>query len=488
MLLEKEKTDAPAGKEEKATSQETKRTLLFLSHATPEDNGFASWLATQLANAGYEVWCDVTKLLGGEKFWDDITDAVENYTFRFLFASTLHSNRKQGALRELNMALKTEEATKIKDFIIPLKVDQFPFKSTQDSVKDRNFVRFDENWAAGLAQLLKLLERENTPRSPLAGPSCVSEWYQNSLDQNRKIVVTNERCYSNWFKIHLPKHIKIHQTSLPADTLLAYTHSLTYPHRIHGTKIITFAAAHEIEESLGADVKISKTSEVDTEDFIDSGNEDFEIASFDANNILNDIVRQAWENTITGQGLKSYELASGLKAWFFKKGHLEKDRAYFTAMGKRRTYRQLVGNKSKRNIEGQKLSDGHWHYAISASPQLTPFPRLVLRHHVVFTDDGETPWNSANRMHKARRSVCKQWWNREWRDRLFAFCSAIGNGQKELSLPVGQDAVMNLSTVPIVFTSPWSYFEDGTVGLNEEVEIELIEDDIEEDDDSEETE
>lgn len=487
MLLEKERTGVPAGDGKKSASQETKRTLLFLSHATPDDNTFAKWLAAQLANAGYEVWCDVTKLLGGEKFWDDITDAVENYTFRFLFASTLHSNQKQGTLRELNMALKAEEETKIRDFIIPLKVDQFPFASTQDSIKDRNFVRFDENWAAGLAQLLKLLERENTPRNPLSGPSCVGEWYKNSIDQNRKIVVTNERCYSNWFKIHLPKSVRVHEISLPADTLTAFANCLSFPHRIHGTKIIAFAAPHEVQECLGYEVTISETSEIVTSDFINAGYAEAGIASLEANNIMSDIVRQAWENTMSRQGLKNYDLASGLKAWFFKKGHLEKDKAFFSAMGKRRTYRQMVGNKSKRNIEGQKVLDGYWHYAISASPQLSPFPRLVLRHHVVFTENGEIPWSNANRMHKARRSVCKNWWNREWRDRLFAFCSAIGEGQKELLLTVGENEVMKLSTVPLSFISPWSYFEDGTVGLNEEADIELIEDD-EEENGSEETE
>ena len=61
------------------------RTLVFVSHAAPEDNVFAKWLATQLAIAGYEVWCDVTKLLGGEKFWDDITEAIEKYACRVIF-------------------------------------------------------------------------------------------------------------------------------------------------------------------------------------------------------------------------------------------------------------------------------------------------------------------------------------------------------------------------------------------------------------------
>ena len=48
--------------------QETQeRDTLLLSHANPEDNEFTLWLALQLANHGYKVWSDLTKLLG-ERF------------------------------------------------------------------------------------------------------------------------------------------------------------------------------------------------------------------------------------------------------------------------------------------------------------------------------------------------------------------------------------------------------------------------------------
>ena len=50
--------------------------MLFISHANPEDNEFAQWLALQLAKCGYPVWCDLTKLLGGETFWSDIEEAL----------------------------------------------------------------------------------------------------------------------------------------------------------------------------------------------------------------------------------------------------------------------------------------------------------------------------------------------------------------------------------------------------------------------------
>ena len=146
-------------KQEVSRSTEIQRKILFVSHATPEDNDFAKWLASQLAIAGYEAWCDVTELLGGERFWNNIEEVIDTATFRFLFVSTLHSNKKPGSLRELKLAQEAQSKHRLKDFIVPLKIDAFPFSSMQDSIQDLNMVRFDETWAGGLCQLLALLER-----------------------------------------------------------------------------------------------------------------------------------------------------------------------------------------------------------------------------------------------------------------------------------------------------------------------------------------
>jgi hypothetical protein len=59
--------------------------MIFISHANPEDNLFAQWLALRLAGDGYPVWCDLTKLLGGEDFWRDIETAIRERTAKFLY-------------------------------------------------------------------------------------------------------------------------------------------------------------------------------------------------------------------------------------------------------------------------------------------------------------------------------------------------------------------------------------------------------------------
>ena len=452
------------------------RRLLFVSHATPEDNSFAEWLASQLAIHGYEVWCDRTQLLGGEKFWNDIGDAIDRHAFRVLFASTLHSNQKAGTLRELKMALDAGPRHGLKDFLVPLKVDQFPFEATDERIRDLNFVRFDESWEAGLHQLLALLDREGAPKSPQAGPACVAEWRQRSLDCRRKHVVKEDHYVSNWFEMTLPDHLFFHRLAGPAKRLKDAAGDMPYPCRMHGDYLATFATAPDVNDALGPLFSVAETLATATESFIDHGNEPLAIAAFDAGNIVTDLVQKAWNATLQARAFCKHELGSGQIAWFFPSGHLEKNRGYFVTKGGKRAYRQLVGNKSKKTPDGSRRPDGFWHYAVSGSPQIHGFARLALHHHVIFTDDGRTPWSSAERMQKARRSVCKQWWNGEWRDRLFAICAALGDENGEFLLDVGSDQAVRIAMSPMSFTSPWSYFEDNESGLDENAEVELVED------------
>lgn len=451
------------------------RQILFLSHATPEDNEFARWLASQLVIAGYQVWCDVTDLLGGERFWSDIEEAIACASFRFLFVSTIHGNTKPGTLRELKLAQQAQIDHDLKDFIVPLKVDQFPFGSMQPSIQDLNMIRFDETWAAGLRQLLALLEREGAPKSSSAGADAVMDWYSRSMDCTRQVVRSNDKYLSNWFALQLPPQVYGHKFRGPSASLPSVATGFPYPYRVVGSHLVTFAPGWKVVDSLGPGWAEDDVVICDTDAFISDGSELLGIATFDAANVVSDLIRQSWEAEMHVRQLSSFELASGILAWFFKNQQLEKNKAHFTVAGRRKTYRQLVGLKSKNTIDGGKMPDGFWHYAVSASPQLHPFPRLVLRHHVVFTDDGQTPWLKADRMHKARRSVCKQWWNREWRDRLLAFCAQFEDDQKGLALPTGGENIV-AEMRPIGFTSPWTYYEDGEVGLDESAEIELIED------------
>src|SRR5271170_4787545 len=90
------------------------RDVLLLSHANPEDNEFTLWLALQLVNEGYRVWCDLTKLLGGEVFWDDIEEVIETRAVKVLYILSRASNAKDGSLKELHFAQGVAKKEKLK--------------------------------------------------------------------------------------------------------------------------------------------------------------------------------------------------------------------------------------------------------------------------------------------------------------------------------------------------------------------------------------
>jgi TIR domain len=70
------------------------RDTAFVSHAHPEDNTFALWLTLRLGEMGFKVWCDLTKLIGGETFWDNAEDAIRNSAAKFLYVLSRTSNTK----------------------------------------------------------------------------------------------------------------------------------------------------------------------------------------------------------------------------------------------------------------------------------------------------------------------------------------------------------------------------------------------------------
>ena len=80
----------------KSAHSTVNRDTVFVSHANPEDNTFALWLALRLGELGFKVWCDLTKLIGGETFWDSAEDAIRQGTAKFLFVLSRTSNSKDG--------------------------------------------------------------------------------------------------------------------------------------------------------------------------------------------------------------------------------------------------------------------------------------------------------------------------------------------------------------------------------------------------------
>src|SRR5205823_4120139 len=109
---------------------------------------------------GYNVWCDVVKLKGGDDFWKDIEEAIRHHTRRFVFVTSRKSNTKPGALKELALAETVARNLNEDGFIIPVKIDDLPYTEHNIQIQRLNALNFGGGWEKGLADLLDTLEND----------------------------------------------------------------------------------------------------------------------------------------------------------------------------------------------------------------------------------------------------------------------------------------------------------------------------------------
>lgn len=425
-----------------------RRDMLFLSHANPEDDLVTGWLALQLAREGYPVWCDLTKLLGGEAFWDDIQAAIEYRTAKFLYVLSRNSNSKDGPLAELTVARDVERKLGLRDFIIPLHVDDLPHNETHILLRRLSTVPFRKSWAAGLNQLVQTLRKQQVPTKRSFGPKAVNEWWKGHFSAETGIQSRREKLLSNYFELEgLPEGVNIHALT-PGCARDGLAESLTFPAIVQGDSLIAFAPAGDFAAELG-DGRIWNSDAVKLEEFLrDRQNR----------NQVYTLLRTAWEKMAENKGLHPHMTSVG-KAFWFAKDQVLQDRIAFPRPDGTRGYRAVVGYSSVgKSCPGERRIR-HWHYAVRPVPNPRVAPGFWIKSHVLFSDEGRNIWTSAGRLHSARRSQCSDWWNDSWRDRLLATMSWLAGDASEIAVPLGRDLFVRLAKFPVLFDSPVSYVD-----------------------------
>lgn len=423
--------------------------MVFVSHANPEENELALWLSLQLANEGYAVWCDLTKLLGGEKFWEDIQEAISARTVKFVYILSRASNQKRGTLDELDCAIGTEKRNQLRDFIITVKADDLSYDEVYISVRRLNHIDFTA-WAKGLAILLEKLETDGVPRTPGFNRAAVCSWWRDQFSADAGVIEQSEQLLSNWFKVEsLPEILYEHKLSAiepgPVgiqDTVFAYP--AAWPSDV---SFLSFARADDVCATLGNNLEISTTNEY-SYDAVLSGE-----AVKDGPKYIAQLLRMAWEEALKKR-LPAYAMANHQLCFYFTGDLVKDDYIDFESIDGRKAWRSIVGFKTL--LRGRVR---YWHYGITGKPILRPEPLFVLKGHVLFSDDRKTLWDSKGATGKARRSQCKNWWNDDWRDRLLATMSHLAADGGMISIPLSGSAAFTLSKYPILFDSPVSYIQ-----------------------------
>ncbi len=420
------------------------RNKIYISHANPEDNIFARWLALKLMAMGYEVWCDLIQLELGVDFWRTFENEIRTNTIRVLYVASTVAQSKDNVRRELAVAESTRKTLDINDkekFIIALRIDpKLAFDNLHPLVILNNAADFAGSWADGLLLLTAQFEKDSIPRQNDKGHAEVKVWW-DSLYATNKIVRQQRESYgSNWFTVRIyPKYLFDYGFK-GATITQKDVESIAPPARMYKNRIITFASSQEVNHWLHSfkGTLTGKSYRIPVGRVVHGSYKSHFLPIKDAKNILIELLNKSCNMFLERSGLKKYEMANNREAYWVPLGDQK-----LPSFGKG----QLIGVQKNK----------HWHFAISSSTKL--YPRLIvsIRSHIVFTYGGKEVIPHASIQHRARRRQGRGWWNPHWRDKLENLMQILRGGGSTLVIPLSNDQSFTLQGSGIMFRSPISY-------------------------------
>lgn len=419
-----------------------KRTLIFISHATPQDNDFTIWLGARLASAGYSVWSDVTKLIGGETHWDNIESAIRESAVKVVSLCSTVSVTKKGFKDELSLALAVERQHSLADFVIPIRLDNLDYPDFPAEIIRRNVIDFSQTWQEGLGKLVKKLELDDVPRTATTDTDALSAWSTSLLKIDRDVSIADEMLLSNLLRVvQAPAAINVHLTK--PGVVAPSSQSLPSPAETKAQYTFSFARLGQSYPS-----QFEHFSQLDLEHFLEGGvDATLSLNRQDARNIVSSLLRQAWGRYAESKGLLNQRFANGRVSYFLP--------AEDGATSKRTSFKGPEGITGNRALNGYSPKNKvYWHYAPELLPVLGKELIFSVAPHVIFTEDGKTPLSDVGRAHRLRRSFCKSWWQDRWRDLMLAYLAHLTDGKNRFEIPLSESLSLVLSTEPSLFICP----------------------------------
>ena len=446
------------------------RDTIFISHATPADNDFSIWIASRLEMLGYKVWIDKEGLLGGERFWATIQKALDR-SIKVLFVYSKNIVTTEGILRqgienELEYAKSIAAQDGLQDFIIPLHIDNSSYHLVigQPNI---NHIPFNNNWADGLKQLLKKLEKDNVPSNFGNQKSSFSEWYENEYISNCSIIPHEERYYTSWWSIaEMPNRFYMYQFANTAQAKAIRDLNKEIPISVLSNCISSFDGNLNFSvqrDNEMIEVRPEHTFAFSLTDILDGFMSEKFPQHRDVENHFKRLMYCVIANLFRRAGLWKHEMSNKRFAYFLPK--------YDKITKVKFIYPESTRKKAKALL-GEMRGVGFWHYGVSIQPTLCPFIGFSLKSHILFTSDGAQLIDDEKKQHSFRRKKGKYLFNKEWRDLLLAFIQRLKNKEGEISIQVTTPGKqVKLKEWPEMLISEIGYIDPDT-----EMSIDKIED------------
>ncbi|MEZ5386957.1 MAG: toll/interleukin-1 receptor domain-containing protein [Prosthecobacter sp.] len=377
---------------------------LFISYAS-ENRTFAEWLARKLASAGYAVWLDTLKMLGGEP-WPQTIDAALNRSGRLLALMSANSIEKDLPVRERTKGLSIGRERKIPDFVIPLRLDEAEWDWT---LHNHTGIPFHEGWAAGWRQLLKKLDQIQFPRTLSDGAVLA----QQSMEPENLVLQEPEALRLNAIRADITQPV-LKVFALPRLTDEAKKQLQTkWPcylvaDKSSGDKAVSFIRPpSEVSKGIRLISDVHRWSEGGA------------IMGVSVRSILPALVRAAVWARLHRLGCNPHPNPRKREIFYLPETFNETGKLPFTDLeGKRHTHKIRRYNTISRATEKEKVFF-HFAFRCDLAKGLDAGFYIQLVPTIMLFDTAGSPIVD-DRVNRLRRKITRGYYNAEWRDRYLA--------------------------------------------------------------------
>jgi len=420
-----------------------KQKQIFISHSTPNDNYFASWLASKLKLLGFKVWVELDELKGGEPFWIEIENQIRNNSIKFLavLSSSFIEKSKDansGVFKELSCA---DRVKGIPNFKIPIKIsdiseDDFPLQ-----LMGLNSISFTNNWKEGLDKLLDSFSKkgivmdESTKENPL-------NFWLNSLKIENQLNSIPERIYTNWLNFEIPTKIYIHKPIVTSNIDLV---DIIYPYIEYSDRHICFFPKEDYPSS----IEVTSTCEFDVSNIIHEAFvplDDSLVFNLPRKKIV-ELINKTFSHHLIQQKLKKIDLSNS-QLFYYPYNPINAKRISLKSIDKTNV---SVTGKNKTNF---------WSFGVSHFAFLEPFPYIKINSHITFEDSEFNVLNDDD-MHTLRRKYGFDWYNKDWLDTLQGFLIRLSDFDTDfkIRIPISAKTSFNVNSIPVNIESDFGYTE-----------------------------
>ncbi|NLT72698.1 MAG: TIR domain-containing protein [Chloroflexi bacterium] len=408
--------------------QQTDR--LLVSYAT-DDKALAHWLARRLTAQGYRVWCEQLSLPESGDYPDDVNRAIRRQVRHVIALYSGSSLNNLEVMQQHYLALSMAEGDK-KDFLLPLKVDDFEVDRLDRATASLRFISFAESWAQGLAALLEKLDVARCPRPLSRGRSMAV----SSFQEEHVVADAPEPLFSNCLQVvNLPRLIQRYTSPVGISRDESDELQLEWPHRfVNRTTFLSFS-----EPSARAKV----TGQL-RPDGGGSCTETSNLERIPVPHLVSELVRRSLFARCHLAGL---EYCAQTRLQYFPFGLTTGNRLRLERPDGTRTWVNSAGERKYRRTSGPEYYRYYLAPAFYVRTDVLDGYTVLANVRVRVTDTNGTPLAVRQALSR-RKHVCRDWWNREWLNRMLAILQYLADGDS-ISYGVGQQRL-------VVSARPWS--------------------------------